>query len=74
MKTIIKRLKANTPPFFVNIRRVCLSLSAVSTVAMQFEEKLPQFVSYAIPYMLTAGLVGTFLAQLTVNNPDQDLK
>lgn len=70
MKTIWKRFTAKTPSFFKKMRTICAAVATASTAGYQVVEQLPAFVVVLLPYGVTAGIVGTLLSQLTVQDPE----
>lgn len=70
MRILIKRLTSKTPSFFKAVRNICVACAITASAGMQIEEKLPGPVIASFPFMLTAGLVGTFISQLTVKHPE----
>lgn len=62
---VIKRLKANTPPFFKKVGKVLLSISGAIAVAVGALFALPQDVYSLVPiWMLKSAGISVFLMTL----------
>ena len=72
MKELWSRLVAKTPRFWVKVQKVLLALAFVAGVGLAQIEQLPKWdwLDDALRMGVFAGLFGTFLAQLTKDNPD----
>ena len=73
MKTLYKRFKGETPVFFKRVRNLCAMIAAASVTGYQYAYMLPPVVVQYLGYGATAGVVGAFISQFTVANPE-DLK
>jgi len=78
VKNIWNRLVAEGPTFFNKLRRwtiACAGLGAALVAARkEFPEQLA-FIPEALDgYLIAIGLAGTFVASLTVSNPDSNPK
>lgn len=72
MRTIFKRLRAETPSFFKKIIAICLSLVAMAVALEPFKDSLPPvFAEKIMPFCYIAGGVGAFFAKLTVKDPEK---
>ncbi|WP_448529197.1 hypothetical protein [Raineya sp.] len=74
-KIFWKRLFKDTPSFFRKLQVFLLALSATAAVGLASIEQMPKWdwLDDAFRIGIFCGLFGTFLAQLTVKNP-QDLE
>ncbi len=68
MQNIIKRARAQTPPFFTSLRNISLAITAAATVLLTAPLVLPAAVTAAAGYLLTAGAVAGAVSQLTVTD------
>lgn len=73
MKNIWKRLKASTPKFFKKVRAFGLSLIISSLAGLAYKDQIHPLLAVYLGHALTAGVALTFIAQLTMSNPE-DLK
>ena len=78
LSNIINRLKAESPTFFGKLRRLMIALGAAGAALIAAQNMYPEHMSF-IPttiggYLITAGVVGAFLASLTVKDPNEDPK
>tara|TARA_R110000868_G_scaffold128795_1_gene337180 strand:+ start:2435 stop:2692 length:258 start_codon:yes stop_codon:yes gene_type:complete len=78
IKNIYHRLVAEGPTFFKKLKRVLMAIGAlgVALIASQKEyaEQLAFLPTQLGGYMITIGLVGTFIASLTVSDPSGNPK
>lgn len=67
MKEFIKRLRAKTPKFFVQLQKFLLTFSFVAGLGLAEIEKLPKWfwLEEFLRTGIFCGLFGTFIAQLT---------
>jgi hypothetical protein len=74
-KMLWKRLFKSTPDFFRRLQIFLLAISATAAVGLASIEQMPRWgwLDDAFRVGIFCGLFGTFLAQLTVKNP-QDLE
>lgn len=72
-KEIWVRLWKSTPKFFKKLQVVLLAVSATCAVGLAQIEQLPkwEWLDDALRIGIFCGLFGTFLAQLTVQNPQE---
>jgi hypothetical protein len=74
-KTIVKRLKAKTPPFWAAVRRWMITCGAVGGALLaapaDYLSWLPESLSHVPHALATIGVVGTALSSLTVDQPKQ---
>jgi len=76
IKNFIARLKSESPKFFKRLRIYAVALGALGPILIAFKEKYPLDLAF-LPnqlsgYLITAGLVGTFLTSLTVKDTDKE--
>ena len=75
---IYHRLKAESPTFFNKLRRVAVAAGAMGAALIAAQTMYPtqmSFLSDSIGgYLVTAGVIGTFLTSLTVVDPEQNPK
>jgi hypothetical protein len=57
-----------TPKFWKRVRNLCAGLSAAGGTILARPDLYPEFLQENVGYLLTAGLVGTVLSQLTKHN------
>jgi hypothetical protein len=73
LSNIKARLKAPSPPIFVTIRKILITVggigSAVVLATVGLPITLPAIVTTIAGYMIVAGAVGTGLTSLTAANP-----
>ncbi len=65
MKQIRKRVAANTPPFFQQLRNGALLVTGIATALLTAPVSLPALVTTVAGYLVTAGSVATVISQLT---------
>jgi hypothetical protein len=68
MKTIVKRMKADTPAFFKNIRNTGLTLAAIAATIMSAPVALPAVLLKIAGYVAVAGGVMSAVSQTAVRN------
>jgi hypothetical protein len=68
MKTIFKRARAETPPFFKKLRNLGLGLTAIAAAVLTAPVSLPAAVLTAAGYLATAGAVASAISQLTMDD------
>jgi hypothetical protein len=77
-KNIYHRLVAEGPTFFNKLRKIMLSCAglgaALVTARSQYANQLAFIPESIDGYLIAIGLVGTFVASLTVSNPDSNPK
>ena len=77
-KNIWNRLVAEGPTFFNKLRKImiaCAALGAALVAARaQYATQLAFIPESIDGYLIAIGLVGTFVASLTVSNPDSNPK
>ena len=66
MKKLVRRARAQTPPFFRKIRNAGLLLTAVATAVLTAPIALPTMVLTLSGYAAAAGTVATAISQLTL--------
>lgn len=69
-KTLVKRSKAQTPPFFKKLRLVGLTLAAVGGVLVASPIALPAALVAAGGYLIVAGSVATAVSQVAVQEEE----
>jgi hypothetical protein len=78
IKNIYNRLEAEGPTFFKRLKiwaGACSVLGAgLIAIQSQYPEQTEFLPSQIGGYLLTAGLVGVFVASLTVSDPDSNPK
>lgn len=70
MRNIIKRAKAETPPFFKKLQSIGLAIATAATALLAVPVTLPAAVTTAAGYLLTAGTVATAVSQLSVQTEE----
>lgn len=65
MQEIIHRLMSETPQFWKTIQKICFSMGACGGIVMVTPAYYPAFIASSGSYLLTIGLFGTFLSQLS---------
>jgi hypothetical protein len=65
--TLRERIKARTPKFWKKVQRICIGAGVVGTAIATSPISLPAGIVTASSYLITAGVVGAALSQLTVN-------
>ena len=65
--TLRERIKARTPKFWKKVQKICISAGVVGGAITTSPISLPASVVAASGYLITAGVVGAALSQLTVN-------
>lgn len=77
-KNIYNRLIAEGPTFFTKLRKIMLACAALGaalvTARSQFTTQLAFIPESIDGYLIAIGLAGTFVASLTVSNPDSNPK
>lgn len=79
MKTILERIKSETPGFFKVVRKWSLSLAGAATAAMacSYYVEMPIWLMSTMHDCIIAGVIGTFLSSLAKQdesaNPFKDL-
>lgn len=68
MQHIIKRARAQTPPFFAKLRNIGIAITAAATALLAAPVVLPAALTTAVGYLLTVGAVAGTISQLTVMN------
>ncbi|MCU7548172.1 hypothetical protein OCK74_03560 [Chitinophagaceae bacterium LB-8] len=68
MKTILNRMAAPTPPFFVKLRNIGLVLTAVSIALTSAPIALPVVVIKIAGYLAVAGGVASAVSQVAVSD------
>ncbi|GAC1537988.1 MAG: hypothetical protein NVS3B15_18000 [Sediminibacterium sp.] len=66
MHTIINRARSATPSFFIKLRNIGLSLTAVAAAVLTAPVSLPAVIVTAAGYLATAGVVASAVSQLTM--------
>lgn len=69
-KMLVKRSKAQTPPFFKKLRLVGLTLAAVGGVLVASPIALPAALVAAGGYLIVAGSVATAVSQVAVQEEE----
>lgn len=77
-KNIWNRLVAEGPTFFNKLRKIMIACAALGTALVAARKEFPEQLAF-IPaeidgYLIAIGLAGTFVASLTVSNPDSNPK
>lgn len=78
IKNIYNRLVAEGPTFFNKLRRWMMACAGFGTALVAARKEFPEQLAF-IPqefdgYLIAIGLAGTFVASLTVSNPDSNPK
>jgi len=78
IKNIWNRLVAEGPTFFNKLRRIMIACAALGAALVTARSQYPTQLAF-IPesidgYLIAIGLAGTFVASLTVSNPDSNPK
>jgi len=78
VKNIWNRLVAEGPTFFNKLRKIMLACAGLGTALVAARKEFPDQLTF-IPepidgYLIAIGLAGTFVASLTVSNPDSNPK
>ncbi len=68
LKTLIARVKADTPPFFKKLRLIGLGLAAAGGILVAAPIALPAVFVTVGGYLIVAGSVATAVSQVAVNN------
>jgi hypothetical protein len=68
MKTIFKRARAETPPFFKKLRNLGLGLTAIAAAILTAPVSMPAAVLTAAGYLAIAGSVASAVSQLAVED------
>jgi hypothetical protein len=68
--SIIKRAKAQTPPFFKKVRKWGLILATVSGTILAAPVALPVVLTKVAGYVAVAGAVATAISQTATNNDE----
>ncbi|GAB4493090.1 MAG: hypothetical protein OHK0045_21930 [Raineya sp.] len=73
LKILWVRLFKDTPAFFKKLQIFLLAISATAAVGLASIDSMPQWdwLDDAFRIGIFCGLFGTFLAQLTVQNPQE---
>jgi len=78
IKNIWNRLVAEGPTFFNKLRRIMIACAALGaalvTARSQYATQLAFIPESIDGYLIAIGLAGTFVASLTVSNPDSNPK
>lgn len=75
---IYHRLKAESPTFFHKLRNLMVALGTAGAALIAAQTMYPEQMSF-LPssvggYLVTAGVLGTFLTSLTVKDPTENPK
>lgn len=78
IKNIYNRLVAEGPTFFNKLRRWMIACAGFGTALVAARKEFPEQLAF-VPqefdgYLIAIGLAGTFVASLTVSNPDSNPK
>lgn len=78
VSNIMSRMKAKSPTFFKKIRRITVALGAAGAALIGAQQLYPEAMSH-IPAsiggnLVAIGIVGTFIASLTVSDPNENPK
>jgi len=78
VKNIWNRLVADGPTFFNKLRRWTMACAGLGAALVAARKEFPEQLAF-IPepidgYLIAIGLAGTFVASLTVSNPDSNPK
>jgi hypothetical protein len=73
MRELLRRLMAKTPSFFIRLRNRCSIITIASVGANQYAYMLPPLAVKLLGIAATAGVVGAFISQCVVEDPN-DLK
>ena len=75
---IYHRLKSESPTFFNKLRRIMVALGTMGAGLIAAQTMYPTQMSFLSAniggYLVTAGVIGTFLTSLTVVDPDKNPK
>lgn len=63
MKTVIKRMKKKTPPFFKKVRNVGLAIAGVGAAIIGAPVALPTVLLNIAGYMIATGTVASAVSQ-----------
>jgi hypothetical protein len=63
MKTVVKRMKKKTPPFFKKVRNVGLAIAGVGAALIGAPIALPAIVLNIAGYMIATGTVASAVSQ-----------
>ncbi len=74
IKQLVKRYKAETPPFFKKLRLVGLTLAAAGGVLVASPIAIPAVVVTIGGYLIVAGSVATAVSQAAVTNETEGAK
>jgi hypothetical protein len=69
IQEMILRIKSESPKFWRRMMRFMIGLGALGTALYVVREQLPQPVAEIAGYLITIGVVGTFLSSLTTTDP-----
>lgn len=62
---LAERLKAQKPEFWAKVQKLCIVAGVLGGALMAAPVALPAYAIAAAPHLLTMGIVGTTLSQLT---------
>jgi len=68
--TLLQRFKANTPPFFKQVRKAGLTLAAVSAALLTAPVALPAAVVTIAGYLAVAGAVAVAVSQAATDSDE----
>lgn len=75
---IYNRLKSESPTFFRKVRNVMVAMGTTGAALVAAQTMYPEQMSFISPtiggYLITAGVMGTFLTSLTVKDPAENPK
>jgi hypothetical protein len=78
ISNIYHRLKAESPTFFHKLRNIMVAMGTTGAALIAAQTMYPEHMEF-IPtniggYLVTAGVMGTFLTSLTVKDPNENPK
>lgn len=69
IQEIVLRFKSESPKFWKKVMRLMILLGGLGTALYVVREQLPEPVADIAGYLITIGVVGTFLSSLTTTDP-----
>lgn len=69
IQEIILRFKSESPKFWRKVMKFMIVLGGLGTALYVVKEQLPEPVANIAGYLITIGVVGTFLASITTTDP-----
>lgn len=74
LRTVIRRGKAKTPPFFKKLRKMGLIVTALGGALVAAPVALPAVIVTAAGYLVVAGSVLTAVSQVAVKEEEEPVR